>query len=197
MKYAPTLPSLICCLVLAASAAYAQRAPVLSAQGSNSLSDAQAELTELFASICLMKFPDAAAAVLYAHAKGMKPMPKERLHAALGNAPGAGWFYDGSFGTYVVTIEDPPDQICAVRKRFGRAPDIKTAMGTLLTLWSGAQHTGTITTLSPREAQASGVRSYAWQLMRSDNGKETFTASVAPGPGQEAEIRLMRALGKN
>jgi hypothetical protein len=180
------------------SAARAQGQPAHRAQSSDAPSEAQAEFTELFASFCLMKFPDAAAADYYAHAKGMKPMPQDRLQHMLGKDPGTGWLYDGGFGTYAVTIENPPYHTCAIRKRFNKLPDIKTAFGTLLKLWSATQHTGTITERPPKEMEIEGRKSkaYLWELAGSGSAdKENFMALVTPISGEAPEIRLTRMLG--
>jgi hypothetical protein len=189
----------LCCLALAAhSSAYGQGTPPLTAQAGNAPSDAQAEFTELFAAFCLMKFPDFAAADFYAHAKGMKPMPQDRLRRILGKDPGTGWLYDSGYGTYAVTIENPPYHTCAIRKRFAKVPDIKTGFGTLLKLWAATQHVGTVTELPPKEMEIDGHKSkaYLWELARAGStDKENFLALVTPVPGQDPEIRLARMLG--
>jgi len=190
------------CLGLAighVAAAVAQQSPQGTLSGTPlAQGNAQSELTELFAAFCLMKFPDANAADLYARLKGFKPMPEERLRATLGKDPGTGWLYDAGFGTYAITIEHPPHATCTIGNRSPRVGDIKAAFGTLLTLWAGAQHTGSITGLPPRKAEISGRRTetYLWELA-SPKGKETFMALVTPGSsGAETEVRLVRSIGK-
>ena len=157
----------------------------------------EGELNALFAAFCLMKFPDAGAADLYARLKGFRLMPEEQLRAILGKDPGTGWLYDGGFGTYAITIEQPPHHACAIRKRLARVADINAAFGITLTLWAATQHTGTLKELPTRDEQIDGRRteSYEWQLA-GDKGKETFMALVTPARGEETEVRLVRSIGK-
>jgi len=155
------------------------------------------ELDALFAAFCLMKFPNAGAADLYARSKGFKPMPEGQRRTILGKDPGFGWLYYGGFGTYAMTIEQSPDHACAVRTRLAGVADIHTAFGTTLTLWAATQHAGSLKGLPAREEQIEGRRTerYLWQLT-GDNSKETFAAIVTPFPRQEAEIRLVRSIDK-
>jgi hypothetical protein len=169
--------------------------PIASAQQDRA-SQTQAEFTELFASVCLMKFPDAGAVSLYASAKGFTVMPEARLRAMLGTDPGAGWLYETPLGTYAVTIEQPPLHTCAIRRRFDKPVDIRTPMGMVLTLWAGSQRMGALKELPMREVDVSGAKTdtYLWEIA-AKGGTETFMAMVTPVANESIEIRLVRAIG--
>jgi len=158
---------------------------------------ASSELVELFAALCLMKFPDDAAADAYGHAKGFTPMPMERLRSLLGTAPGRGWLYETPLGVYAVTIEKPPYHTCTIRKRFATAPNIHNAYSAMLTLWSTTQRAGTLKELPSQRRSVGGnpTQTYLWALRSSDAKRKEELMALVTSIGQETEIRLVHATG--
>jgi len=185
------LLSLLACAGLALGSPF----PVEAQQASSAKNNAQAELMDLFSEFCLTKFPDDGAAAQYANLKGFRPMPEQKLRALLGDDPGAGWLNETAFGTYEVTIKQPPSHTCTVSNRLERAGSVKDAFGTTLSLWVGTRHMGSLGVFPPTEQDVSGRKAelYRWALTRTDGSKESFTALVTPA-GAESDIRLDRVM---
>jgi hypothetical protein len=75
-----------------------------------------AEMSEIYASFCLDRFPDDHAVdALAANRKALSLRPDE-VQRYLKADPGRGWYLSAPTGTYVITIEAPPFHTCAVRR---------------------------------------------------------------------------------
>jgi len=179
----------LACMILALGS-------VSSAVAQQAQNRAQTELTDLFATFCLTKFPDEAAVGQYATAKGARTMPEDKLHAILGDDPGSGWLYETAFGTYALTIRQSPSHDCTISNRLDKIGDIRDAYGTTLSLWVGTRRLGKLGVFPPIEKQIAGqiAQVYEWQLTRTDGTKESFTAMLIPAPDAETEIRLARSI---
>jgi len=179
----------LACMILALGSV----SPAVAQQARNR---AQSELTDLFTTFCLTKFPDEGAAGQYAAAKGARTMPEDKLHAILGDDPGSGWLYETAFGTYALTIKQSPSHDCTISNRLDEVADIKDAFGTTLSLWVGTRRMGKLGVFPPSEQEISGQKAqvYQWQLTRTDGSKETLTALLIPAPNAETEIRLARSI---
>lgn len=150
----------------------------LSATPVRAVEPAAAELIDLFAGVCLGKFPDDAAVRQFATEKRLAVMSDDIVRQLLGTDPGQGWSQETALGRYLLTIEMPPYHTCAIRKTDGAAPDFLAALSLLLATWAGTQSGASLKQLPPQNAEVGGspTRIYQWVLDR--------------GPGKPAE-RLM------
>jgi hypothetical protein len=74
-----------------------------------------AEMIELYDNICLRAFPDDAAAVSAAQARGATAMSEAQIRGILRDDPGRGWNIAGRTARFQLTIEAPPFHACGVR----------------------------------------------------------------------------------
>lgn len=74
------------------------------------------EMTDLFSSYCLDKFPNDAALDQFAKDQGDAPMTGDEVKRVLHDDPGHGWHLKTALGTYTLTIEAPPYHACGVRR---------------------------------------------------------------------------------
>jgi hypothetical protein len=74
------------------------------------------QLIELFDSFCIAKFPDDAGLKGLAQTRGGIALTPEQVKAYLHGDPGYGWVVKLGSIPYVITIELPPYQACAVRR---------------------------------------------------------------------------------
>jgi hypothetical protein len=117
---------------------------------------AAVELIDMFAAVCLGKFPDDAAVRQFAAEKQLAVMPDDIVRKLLGTDPGQGWFEDTARGRYVLTIEMPPYHTCAIRKADSAAPDFLTAFSLLLGIWAGTQSGASLKQSPPQNAEVRG-----------------------------------------
>lgn len=75
-----------------------------------------AQLIDLFDNFCIAKFPDDPALKALAKTRGGVEMTPEQVKIYLHADPGYGWVFRLGSIPYVVTIELPPYQTCAVRR---------------------------------------------------------------------------------
>jgi hypothetical protein len=181
----------LACVGLALGVAF----PAKAQQSPPAKNNARSELMDLFTEFCLLRFPDDGTAAQYSGLKGFRPMPQEKLRALLGDDTGSGWFHETGYGTYAVTIKQPPSHACTISNRLEKAGDINDAFGTTLLFWVGTRHIGSLGVFPPTEQDVSGHKAelYRWALTRVDGTKETFTALVTPADA-ETEIRLERVI---
>lgn len=78
------------------------------------LSDAP--LTQLFTTLCIKAFPDAAALDAALKTNSEAPMTPEQAKPYLPDGPGKGWLVRTSDSLFAVTVEDAPNQTCAVQQ---------------------------------------------------------------------------------
>ena len=71
----------------------------LSATPVRAAEPAAVELIEMFAGVCLGKFPDDTAVRQFAAEKGLAIIPDDRLRAMLGTDPGVGWLSEHCAGS--------------------------------------------------------------------------------------------------
>ena len=74
------------------------------------------EMARVFDLFCLHAFPDISALDRLAKKDGAEPLTSPELASYLHNDPGKGWYYATPAATYVLTVERPPYQTCALRR---------------------------------------------------------------------------------
>jgi len=168
----------------------------LSAAPVRAAEPAAAELIDLFAGVCLGKFPDDAAVRQFATEERLAVMPDDIVRQLLGTDPGQGWFQDTARGRYLLTIEMPPYHTCAIRKTDSAAPDFLASFSLLLAAWAATQSGASLKPLPPQNAQVGGspTQVYQWVLDRGP-GKpaETLMAFVTNATNRVA-VRLVRQI---
>ncbi len=158
---------------------------------------AAAELIDLFAGVCLGKFPDDAAVRQFATEKRLAAMPDDTVRQLLGTDPGQGWFQVTALGRYLLTIELPPYHTCAIRKTDGAPPDFLASFSLLLATWAATQSGASLGPLPPQKnAQVGGSATEVnqWVLDRGP-GKpaETLMAFVTNATNRVV-VRLVRQI---
>jgi hypothetical protein len=157
---------------------------------------AAAELIDIFAGVCLGKFPDDAAVRQFAAEKRLAVMPDDIVRKLLGTDPGQGWIQNTAHGRYVLTIEMPPYHTCAIRKADSAAPDFLAAFSLQLTAWAATQSGASLRQSPPQTAEVGGspTQVHQWVLDRGP-GKpaETLMAFVTNATNR-VEVRLVRQI---
>jgi hypothetical protein len=157
---------------------------------------AWAEMIDMFAGVCLGKFPDDAAVRQFAVEKRLAAMPDDAVRQLLGTDPGQGWFQDTARGRYLLTLEMPPYHACAIRRTDSAAPDFIAPLSLLLGTWAATQSGASLKQLPPQNAQVGGLPTqvYQWVLDRGP-GKpaETLMAFVTNVTNKVA-VRLVRQI---
>jgi hypothetical protein len=183
---------LVSCLGSATLAAFV----ALSATPVRAVEPAAAELIDLFAGVCLGKFPDDAAIRQFATEKQLAAMPDDTVRQLLGTDPGHGWFHETARGRYLLTIEMPPYHTCAIRKTDSAAPDFLASFSLLLATWAATQSGASLRQLPPQNAQVGGspTQVYQWVLDRGP-GKPTETLmAFVTNATNRVVVRLVRQI---
>jgi hypothetical protein len=157
---------------------------------------AAVELVEIFARVCLEKFPDDTAVRQFAAEKQLAVMPDDRLHRLLGTDPGEGWIHNTARGQYLLTVEMPPYHTCAIRKGDSAAPDFLANFSEVLAAWAAKQPLASLKQQPVQTTPVGGLLSqvYEWDLDRGPgNQAETLLAIVTNVTGR-VEVRLVRAI---
>ena len=157
---------------------------------------AAVELIDMFAAVCLGKFPDDAAVRQFAAEKRLVVMPDDSVRQLLGTDPGQGWFQDTARGRYVLTIEMPPYHACAIRKSDSAAPDFLTAFSLLLAMWAGTQSGASLKQLPPQDVQIGGspTRIYPWTLDRGPGKQAETLMALVTNTTNRVAVRLVRQI---
>jgi hypothetical protein len=169
---------------------------VLSATPVCAVEPAAVELIDMFAAVCLLKFPDDAAVRQFAAEKQLAVMPDDIVRKLLGTDPGQGWIQNTASGRYVLTLELPPYHTCAIRKAGSAAPDFLAAFSLLLGTWAATQSGASLKQAPPQNAEVGGSPSqvYRWVLDRgSGKPAETLMALVTKATNR-VEVRLVRQI---
>ena len=91
--------------------------PALAAAAPTDQAEAAAtEMAQLYQRFCLTAFPDKAALQAALATAAAAPLPAAEVAAILHADHGAGWRVVTKAARYVVTVEDPPYNTCAVRR---------------------------------------------------------------------------------
>ncbi len=125
-------------------------APIQAAEG------AGAELIEMFAAVCLQKFPDDSAVQQFAADKRLTVMSDTMIHQLLGADPGQGWIQETARGRYLLTIEMPPFHACAIRKTDTTTPDVLAPFSLLLDTWIATQSGASLKALPAQNMKLGG-----------------------------------------
>jgi hypothetical protein len=157
---------------------------------------AAVELIDMFAAVCLGKFPDDAAVRQFAAEKQLAVMPDDIVRKLLGTDPGQGWFEDTARGRYVLTIEMPPYHTCAIRKADSAAPDFLTAFSLLLGIWAGTQSGASLKQSPPQNAEVRGspIQVYQWVLDRGPGKPAETLMALVTNATNRVEVRLVRQI---
>lgn len=73
-------------------------------------------LSQLFSALCLKAFPDPAAMEAALKLQSQSPLSDEQAKAYLPDGPGKGWLVRTADSLFAVTVEEAPNQTCAVRQ---------------------------------------------------------------------------------
>jgi hypothetical protein len=168
----------------------------LSATPVGAAEPAAVELVEMFAGVCLGKFPDDTAVRQFAAEKGLAVIPDDRLRAMLGTDPGEGWLQNTARGQYVLTIELPPYHTCAIRKSDSAAPDFVASFSLLLAAWAAKQSGASLKQLPPQTAQVGGLPAqvHQWVLDRGPGKQAETLMAIVTNATSRVEVRLVRQI---
>ena len=169
---------------------------VLSATPVRAVEPAAAELIDMFAGVCLGKFPDDAAVQQFAAEQRLGVMSDEIVRQLLGTDPGQGWFQDTARGRYLLTIEMPPYHACAIRKSDSAAPDFLAAFSLLLAAWAGTQSGASLKQSPPQNAEVGGypAQVYRWVLDRGPGKPAETLMALVTNATNRVEVRLVRQI---
>jgi hypothetical protein len=159
---------------------------------------ATVELLDVFAAVCLAKFPDDADIRQYAREKQFDVMADERLHRLLGTDPGAGWIQNGVSRQYLLTIEFPPYHTCAIRAVNAKTADLVPGFSERIGSWAASQAGASLKGPSRQTASLGGVASevYLWELDRGPGKSSETLMAVVPSPADVTEVRLVRGINR-
>ena len=157
---------------------------------------AAAELIDMFAGVCLGKFPDDAAVRQFASEKRLAVMPDDIVRKLLGTNPGQGWIQNTARGRYFLTIEMPPYHTCAIRKADSAAPDFLAAFSLQLAAWTATQSGASLTQLPPENAEVGGspTKAYQWVLDRGPGKRAETLMAFVTNATNRVEVRLVRQI---
>lgn len=151
-----------------------------------------------FADICLLNaFPDhdPRPGLLPAGAT-LTPLPPAEVRRYLRSDPGRGWTYRKDGGGYVVTIEDPPFHVCAVRAAYATLPDgYQPAFRSLVQAWAGAHGRDPVQVFPPRALQNGQLLVTVWSMTmrrQTGDGVETLLDLQSQAADGTIEVRLVR-----
>jgi hypothetical protein len=169
---------------------------VLSATPVRAADPTVVELVEMFAGVCLGKFPDDTAVRQFATEKGLAVIPDDRLRYMLGTDPGVGWLQNTARGEYVLTIEMPPYHTCAIRKAESTAPDFVASYSQVLAAWAAKQSGASLKQLPPRAAKVGGfpAQVYQWLLDRGPGKQAETLMAFVTNATSKVEVRLVRQI---
>jgi hypothetical protein len=168
----------------------------LSATAVRAADPAAVELVDMFAGVCLEKFPDDAAVRRFATENRFTVMPDDLLHRLLGTDPGEGWLQNNARGRYVLTLELPPYHTCAIRKADSAAPDFLGSFSLLLAAWAAKQAGASLKQLPPQQAQVGGspTQVYQWVLDRGPGKQAERLMAFVTNVTSRVEVRLARQI---
>ena len=157
---------------------------------------AAAELIDMFAGVCLGKFPDDAAVRQFAAEKQLAVMPDDIVRKLLGTDPGQGWIQNTAHGRYVLTIEMPPYHTCAIRKADNSAPDFLAAFSLQLAAWAATQSGASLRQSPPQNAEVGGspTQVYQWVLDRGPGKPAETLMAFVTNASNRVEVRLVRQI---
>lgn len=169
---------------------------VLSATPVRAVEPAAAELIDMFAGVCLGKFPDDAAVRQFAAEQRLGVMSDEIVRQLLGTDPGQGWFQDTARGRYLLTIELPPYHACAIRKSGDTAPDFLAAFSLLLATWAATQSGTSLKQSPPQNTEVSGfpTQAYLWTLDRGPGKPAETLMALVSNATNRVVVRLVRQI---
>jgi hypothetical protein len=154
------------------------------------------ELVDMFAEVCLRRFPDDTAVRQFATEKRLDVMPAERLHQLLGTDPGEGWLQNTARGQYVLTVEMPPYHTCAIRKADSKPPDFLVPLSLFLGMWAATLPGANLKQLPVQTAQVGGLPSqvYLWELDYGPGKQAESLMAIVTTKAGKTEVRLARAI---
>jgi hypothetical protein len=154
------------------------------------------ELVDIFARVCLEKFPDDAAVRQFAAEKRLAVMSDDIVRQLLGTDPGQGWFQETARGRYLLTIELPPYHACAIRKSGDAAPDFLAAFSLLLSTWAATQSGASLKPSPPQNTEVSGLptQAYLWILDRGPGKPAETLMALVTNATNKVVVRLVRQI---
>ena len=200
-------------VMAAAAAAQGQQpapapAPATSAPARQYVSDGS--LTQLFTALCLKAFPDQAALEAAVKLQSQSPLSAEQAKVYLPEGSGKGWLVRTSDSLFAVTVEDAPNQTCAVREM---TPDGLRDIGGLTAAIRAhvVAMKGQIVAVAPESATADNgpeVRYWGYGVLTADStpveqfgvyvsdfkGKVPEPWTPFAGKGSGVEVRYTRTL---
>lgn len=192
----------------AAQAVPAPAAPQPSAPARQYVSDGS--LSQLFTTLCLKAFPDAAALEAAVKLQSQSPLSAEQAKAYLAEGSGKGWLVRTADSLFAVTVEEAPNQTCAVREM---TPDGLRDIGGLTAAIRAhvVAMKGKIVAVAPESATADNgpeVRYWGYGVLTADStpveqfgvyvsdfkGKVPEPWTPFAGKGSGVEVRYTRTL---
>ena len=154
------------------------------------------ELVDIFARVCLEKFPDDTAVRQFAAEKQLAVMLDDRLHRLLGTDPGEGWIHNTARGQYLLTVEMPPYHTCAIRKGDSAAPDFLANFSEVLAAWAAKQPLASLKQQPVQTTPVGGLPSqvYEWHLDRGPGKQAETLLAIVTSVTNRVEVRLVRAI---
>ena len=150
----------------------------------------------MFAEACLEKFPDDTAVRQYAAAKRLTVMPDDMVHQLLGADPGQGWIQNTARGRYLLTIEMPPYQACAIRRTDNATPDFLAPFSLLLGVWAANQSGVSLKELPSQNVLIQGSPTLArrWVVDRGPGKPTELLIVLVTNLNDKTSVRLVRQI---
>ncbi len=169
-----------------------------------------APLAQMFTAFCLQAFPDAPAVDAALKTRSQAPMTPAQAQPYLPEGPGRGWLVRTSESLFALTLEDPPNQTCAVQQM---TPDGVRDISALMQAIKAhvIAMKGKLVAVAPEKATPEGgpeIRYFGYGVLTSDNTPvEQFGVYVSDykgkvpepwgpyaSPGSGVEVRFTRTM---
>ena len=169
-----------------------------------------APLAQMFTAFCLQAFPDAPAVDAALKTRSQAPMTPAQAQPYLPDGPGRGWLVRTSESLFALTLEDPPNQTCAVQQM---TPDGVRDISALMQAIKAhvIAMKGKLVAVAPEKSTPEGgpeVRYFGYGVLTSDNTPvEQFGVYVSDykgkvpepwgpyaSPGSGVEVRFTRTM---
>jgi hypothetical protein len=152
-------------------------------------------LVDVFGRICLKRFPDRE--ITQGELAPVRELGPDEVRRYLHDDPGRAWQLDADGGTYIVTVEAPPYDACAVRRTYLTPVQPSLGFQLLTQAWASNEHFGPMQFAPPAHMVRNGLAIDA-QVMGTQatigHPRQVFMNITTHNPDGTTELRLVRQI---